>query len=507
MHTSQCPNLTKVALLIGLVLMLLTGTAFGQQRFDPVAEAAKTRQQQEMAPGQSAYVVKEGPIFGFSSLEVASKFVTKAERLSNKGLLRELGKLRKSGKIIDFKVDELVNAIRMDEKSGLVLVTKSLSPGEWWISGQFIKKSEKPGMGKPAEQSTRSDPVAETAQTRHQQEMKKEPAKSVEEEANEITKRFMEDSERAKKNQPPLMRAAGDGNLEMVNSLIAKGVDINATDGDGYTPLMYAAGSGGYLEIVKLLLDKGANINTKSADGETALTWASRSWTGEDRWREVLKLLLDKGADPNAKLQEGSTPLIYAVSNNDSEMVKLLIDKGANVNAKTENDWTALMSAVKTTPPRPHIVKLLIDKGANVNAKTTEGYTVLMQAVEPPVEGVSMEVVKLLLDSGADINARDIDGSTTLMSAVACLRGGLPLEVVKLLLDRGADVKARDNSGKTAFHEACGGHHSTRFEALDLLVSRGADSNDKYGDETPLTMAKIWGDKELLKWLAAHGVK
>src|SRR5271157_341453 len=429
----HCPHLTKVALSVGLVLMLLTGTALGQQ--------------QEMAPGRSAYVVKEGPIFGFNSLEAASKFVTKAERLSNKGLLRELEKLRRGGKIIDFKVDDVVDAIRMDEKSGLVLVTKPLSPGVWWISGQFIEKYDKPEIEKSAQQLTRFDPVAEAAGTHRQREAQESQARSVEELAEEPgmnLRRLIDESVQThKQNRTALVKAVEDGDLKMVKSLIAKGANVNARDEDGNTALIYAAGEG-HLEIVKLLLDKGADVNAKSVDGMTALTRAHGVRKG-DHWREVVKLLIDKGADVDTKREEGLPELISAVSRNDMEMVKLLLDKGADVNAKTTNGYTALNSAVWADPPRPELVRLLIEKGADVNARNSDGDAALMQAVTCPANYVSIEVVKLLLDSGADINAKATDdGSAALMTAVACLRGGLPVEVVKLLLDRGADVNAKD---------------------------------------------------------------
>jgi ankyrin repeat protein len=268
------------------------------------------------------------------------------------------------------------------------------------------------------------------------------------------------------KRQESLIRAIEQGKLTEVEGLLKNRANVNAPGSCGRTPL-YMACDSGRVDVVKLLLDKGADANASGA-------LSSAACQGHV---ELVKLLLDKGADVNARSKEGWTPLL---------------DHVANVSGKGISF---------------EVVKLLLDKGADVNASDKDGETVLYKAVGP-LHPPCPNVVKLLLDNGAKINSKDVDGSTPLMTAAAVLRRGDSLEVVKLLLDRGADVNASDNDGGTAFTETCGGRYPARFEALELLVSRGANINARKGNATCLDMARAgWADKELAKWLKAHGAR
>jgi len=65
-----------------------------------------------------------------------------------------------------------------------------------------------------------------------------------------------------------LVQAAYTGELRKVRSLITKRVDINQTDSKGKTALM-ASSAQGHLDIVETLLSKGANINFQPKKGLT----------------------------------------------------------------------------------------------------------------------------------------------------------------------------------------------------------------------------------------------
>jgi ankyrin repeat protein len=70
-----------------------------------------------------------------------------------------------------------------------------------------------------------------------------------------------------------LHKAAGAGNIEAVKQHLAAGVDVNAKDDNGWTPL-HAAAREGHKEIVELLIANGADVNAKDEDDRTALDWA-----------------------------------------------------------------------------------------------------------------------------------------------------------------------------------------------------------------------------------------
>jgi ankyrin repeat protein len=55
--------------------------------------------------------------------------------------------------------------------------------------------------------------------------------------------------------------------------LVEKGIDVNAADKNGNTPLMLASALG-EVDMINLLIENGANVNAKNKDGETALSIA-----------------------------------------------------------------------------------------------------------------------------------------------------------------------------------------------------------------------------------------
>ena len=65
-------------------------------------------------------------------------------------------------------------------------------------------------------------------------------------------------------------KAVENHKLESVKKFVANGVDVNAKDKDGWTPLMVSVWHGN-LDIAKLLVENGADVNAQNNDGNTAL--------------------------------------------------------------------------------------------------------------------------------------------------------------------------------------------------------------------------------------------
>lgn len=124
-----------------------------------------------------------------------------------------------------------------------------------------------------------------------------------------------------------LMYASQRGHIEVVESLVNRGADIEATDNNKGTALMHAS-HWGHSKVVKYLVSKGANIEAKDENGQTALLHAS--FRGR---LKIVKYLVSKGANIEAKDEYGQTPLICASNFGCLDTVRYLIKKGAN----TEN--------------------------------------------------------------------------------------------------------------------------------------------------------------------------
>jgi ankyrin repeat protein len=77
----------------------------------------------------------------------------------------------------------------------------------------------------------------------------------------------------------------------MTQFLIDHGADVNASDKNGWTPLLRAA-QNGYYEVVKLLCMHGADINAQTKDVKNALSLAiSRGY------HHIVAFLLGHGSD------------------------------------------------------------------------------------------------------------------------------------------------------------------------------------------------------------------
>ena len=113
--------------------------------------------------------------------------------------------------------------------------------------------------------------------------------------------------------------------------------NLSAPQADGrFTPLMRAAKEG-RLDIVEELLALGVDIAVTNADGCNALWLAC--YNGSNA---IIERLIAAGIDIDLQNGNGASALMYVASNSKPDLVKLLLEKGANAKLKNFDDFSAL---------------------------------------------------------------------------------------------------------------------------------------------------------------------
>lgn len=288
------------------------------------------------------------------------------------------------------------------------------------------------------------------------------------------------------------VRAAGDGQNEILRTFLKNGANANAPNRHLVYPLRMAA-TWGHTDSVMLLLDSGANINAQvvgSPSRATALEGAA-----SEGHMETVKLLLSRGADVNL-----TAPIVAASANGHTEIVRLLIKNGANVNAQNNEHTTALFEATKSG--HIEIVNLLLASGVDVHweAKGAGNRSALVLASGRG----DLKLVKLLLGAGAN---RKVHTSKSLIAVIGYKDHpeNLQREIIRLLLKAGADPNASDHFGLSVLGMASLYKRSTLIKEL---IHYGADVNAKDRDgRTALSIAREHQFNDIIRMLEKAGAK
>ena len=283
-------------------------------------------------------------------------------------------------------------------------------------------------------------------------------------------------------NADRLVDAFAQRDRQAISALLESGADVNASQPDGATALMWAA-HWDDVDGAEALIRAGARVNAANDYGVRALDLAC-----ENRSVAMVGTLLAAGANVNAVQTNGVTPLMKAARVGSVEIVKALLDRGADVDVVTEQGQTALIWAI--SEPHLDVVRLLLAAGTDPNVSSRRGFTPLMYTA---LHG-DLEMARMLLEAGAGVNVRGSKGDSALPLAIVAGQD----EFALFLLEQAADPDATLD-GVGALHVAVGsvepwlrqwfhlqrgassGRLSTpqRLTLVSALLEHGADQNSR----------------------------
>ncbi|XP_030323505.1 death-associated protein kinase 1 isoform X4 [Calypte anna] len=286
-----------------------------------------------------------------------------------------------------------------------------------------------------------------------------------------------------------IIHAINDDNVPGLQHLLGSltNYDVNQPNKHGTPPLLIAAGCGN-IQMLQLLLKHGSRIDVKDKAGSNAIYWASRHGHVE-----TLKFLNDNKCPLDVKDKSGETALHVAARYGHVDVVQFLCGVGSNPNFQDKEEETPLHCAA--WHGYYSVAKALCEAGCNVNIKNKEAETPLLTASARGYQ----DIVECLAEHGADLDATDKDGHIALHLAVRRCQ----IEVVKTLISQGCFVDFQDRHGNTPLHVACKDGNVPIVMAL-CEASCNLDVTNKYG-RTPLHLAANNGILDVVRFLCLTG--
>ena len=331
-------------------------------------------------------------------------------------------------------------------------------------------------------------------------------------------------------------------NIERIEYLLECGLNINAQDNTGKTPLHYATKNNTIngLHAIQKLIYAGANTQIKDSDGKIPRDIATDNKIQECLGRGLDQKALDqelvricqrendsfeifekrvnealaKGANINAQVTVdeacsqrtiGFTPLLYACDNCDIERVKFLIEKGADVNKKSDtgrfplyvlfSSWTSEIDGSK----RFTIAQMLLNNGADITLKgpNNNGLFAII------VSNGDIECIKLFKEKGIDIHCVNDLSHNALTQAV--WSGNGRLDIISQLFEWGCKPIS-DRAGFSLLHDAV---RQNKIEIVRYLTAKkGFNVNDcTDGEQTSLHLACENASLDMIQLVLNAGAK
>ena len=302
---------------------------------------------------------------------------------------------------------------------------------------------------------------------------------------------------------------------EVCVMLIAKGSQVNATDGNGDTSLQVAYQKG-KMNTADVLVENDADCNVVNVCGETLLHWACKSRV---ECVELCDKLISHGVNPHIADREGKLPLHVALKNRLAktfgcllqksgeaildDLQKVTIDKEDLVaifsSAHEANDINTCGDIIKFSAKLDPSTRLSLRA---LNCHTTIGYLLIQRAVKEQ----NITFCQHLIDHGASVNADVPHGYRDRTFKDPPLHLAVKLgdtDLCRLLIEHGATIDPEMRGRIGALHLAV---VSEQKDVARLLLSHGADlSKVEISGESALKRLETRGNVKMASIIQATG--
>ncbi|XP_049721995.1 ankyrin repeat and death domain-containing protein 1B isoform X6 [Elephas maximus indicus] len=276
-------------------------------------------------------------------------------------------------------------------------------------------------------------------------------------------------------NERSFQNAAKSNNLDLMEKLFEKKVNINAVNSMNRTALHFAVGRN-HLSAVDFLLNHKARVDVADKHGLMVIHLAA--WSGS---LEIMLMLVKAGVDQRAKNQDGMNALHFAAQSNSVRIAEYLIQDLhlKDLNQPDEKGRKPFLLAAE----KGHVemIETLISLNLHTLEKDKEGNTALHLAAK---HGHS-PAVQVLLTQWQEINETNENGETPFLLTV---EGGHE-ECSKVLLAAGSDINIPDKLNVNALQIATRNGHGS---LVSFLLRENVHLHQKVEPkESPLHLAVI----------------
>eukprot|EP00039_Didymoeca_costata_P019791 m.338955 g.338955 ORF g.338955 m.338955 type:complete len:575 (+) comp18608_c0_seq1:146-1870(+) len=193
------------------------------------------------------------------------------------------------------------------------------------------------------------------------------------------------------------------GEIDGVNKLIDKGLDVTTRDEENITCLHWAA-INGRTELCNILIQNGCEVDAEGGE----LLGTPMQWAVRYGHMETIVSLVKQGADPAKVDVQGYNSLHLAAQFGFGYLCAYFVALGVDVDSRDPEGQTALMwAAIKQLSP--DVSRMLVSMGASLNIQETKRQCT---ALHFAVTSSNLAVARVLIEAGASMEIEDCKGLT-----------------------------------------------------------------------------------------------